>query len=125
MAAAEEAGRYVAPTVYAHAPGRREISRSEAVRDGWPLFQLSDADYRQLTGEVLSAIVTVDRNAGHILGVRFLSGSPEPVPTNAFSPTLTRAGDDHGCRLGVHLSASVAPTASCGWVSAWPTMSST
>jgi hypothetical protein len=35
-------------------------------------FKLSDADYRQLAGEDLSAIVTVDRGSGHILGVRLL-----------------------------------------------------
>jgi len=43
------------------------------VRDGWLRFKLSDADYRQLSGEGLSAIVTVDRKAaGCILGVKFL-----------------------------------------------------
>jgi hypothetical protein len=30
----EEAGRYRS-TVWAHGPGRREIARGEAVRDGW------------------------------------------------------------------------------------------
>jgi hypothetical protein len=93
MAAAEEAGRYDAPTVYAHAPGRCEISRGEAVRDGWLRFQLSDADYRQLTGEGLSAIVTVDHNAGDHSGCQVPQRfACEPVLTNAFSPTLTRAG---------------------------------
>jgi hypothetical protein len=66
---AEEAGRYGAPPVYAHAPGRRDIGRGEAVRGGWLRFQLSDADYRQLVGS--SAIVTVDRQAGQILSVKF------------------------------------------------------
>jgi hypothetical protein len=47
MLAAEESGRYWgAPSVYAHAPDRREIARGEPVRDGWLRFQLSDADYR-------------------------------------------------------------------------------
>src|SRR5829696_4900164 len=48
MLAAEEAGRYwAAPTVYAHAPGRRDIARGEPVRDGWLRFKLNDADYRR------------------------------------------------------------------------------
>jgi hypothetical protein len=43
------------------------------VRDGWLRFQLSDADYRKLVNTPdLSAIVTVDREAGRILGVKFL-----------------------------------------------------
>ena len=41
------------------------------VRDGWLRFKLSDADYLQLAGEGLSAIVTVDREAAQILGVKF------------------------------------------------------
>jgi hypothetical protein len=73
MAAAEETGRYWgAPAVSAHAPGRRNLARGEPVRDGWLRFQLSDADYRQLAGEDLGGIVTVDRQAGQILGVKFL-----------------------------------------------------
>jgi hypothetical protein len=72
MMAAEEAGRY-ALTVWAHAPGRREIARGEPVRDGWLRFKLSDADYRRLVGTPdLAAIVTVDLQAGQILGVKFL-----------------------------------------------------
>jgi hypothetical protein len=73
MLQAEETGPYyAAPTVWAHAPGRREIVRGEPVRDGWLRFKLNDADYRQLSGrQNLSAIVTVDREAGTILGVRF------------------------------------------------------
>jgi hypothetical protein len=51
--------------------GRRDVGRGEAVRDGWVRFKLADADYRQLAGEG-SAIVTVDRATGHILGVKFL-----------------------------------------------------
>jgi hypothetical protein len=75
MAAAEEAGRYwAAPTVYAHAPGRREVAPGEPVRHGWLRFQLSDADYRRLAGAPgLAAIVTVDRQAGQILSVKFLT----------------------------------------------------
>jgi hypothetical protein len=77
MVAAEEAGRYGARSVWAHAPGRREIARGEPVRDGWLRFQLSDADYRKLVNTPdLSAIVTVDREAGRILGVKFLGRRP-------------------------------------------------
>jgi hypothetical protein len=72
MMQAEEAGRYGAWSVWAHAPGRRDIARGEPVLDGWLRFKVSDADYRQLAGESLSAIVTVDRHAGQILGVKFL-----------------------------------------------------
>jgi hypothetical protein len=39
-------------------------------------FKLSDADYRQLPGEGLSAIVTVDRQAAQILGVKLLGRRP-------------------------------------------------
>jgi hypothetical protein len=74
MMAAEDAGRYyAAPIVWAHAPGRREMARGEPVCDGWLRFKLSDADYRRLSSTPeLAAIVTVDRQAGRILGVRFL-----------------------------------------------------
>jgi hypothetical protein len=72
MMQAEEAGRYGSQTVYAHAPGRRELARGQPVRDSWLRFKLNDADYRALSGEGLSAIVTVDRKAGCILGVKFL-----------------------------------------------------
>jgi hypothetical protein len=61
-------------TVWASGAGRYEIARGEPVRDGWLRFKLSDADYRQLAGESLSAIVTVDREAGRILGVKFRGG---------------------------------------------------
>jgi hypothetical protein len=73
LAAAAESGRYwdAPPTVWAHGAGRREIARGVPVRDGWLRFKLSDADYRQLAGENVSAIVTVDQNAAQILGVRF------------------------------------------------------
>jgi hypothetical protein len=71
MMLAEESGRYGARSVWAHAPGRRDIARGEPLRDGWLRFKVDDATYRQLAGEGLSAIVTVDREAGHILGVRF------------------------------------------------------
>jgi hypothetical protein len=70
--AAEEAGRYDARSVWAHAPGRRQLVRGVPVRDGWLRFQLSDADYRKLVNTPdLSAIVTVDKEASRILGVRF------------------------------------------------------
>lgn len=58
--AAQESGRYWgAPQVYAHGPGRREIAKGEPVCDGWIRFRLSDADYRQLAGEGLSAVVVL------------------------------------------------------------------
>jgi hypothetical protein len=79
MAAAEEAGRYWgAPSVYAHAPDRREIARGEPVRDGWLRFQLSDADYQQLAGDPdVNAIAVVDRKTSRIMGVKFLYGVSE------------------------------------------------
>jgi hypothetical protein len=79
MAAAEEAGRYWgAPSVYAHAPDRREIARGEPVRDGWLRFQLSDADYQQLAGDPdVNAIAVVDRTTSRIMGVKFLYGVSE------------------------------------------------
>jgi hypothetical protein len=73
---AEESGSYwtAPPVVSASAPGRREIARGEPVRDGWLRFKLSDADYRRLSSTPdLAAIVTVDRAAAQILGVRFLT----------------------------------------------------
>jgi len=76
LLAAEESGRYWdARDVVAHAPGRREIGRGEPVDGGWLRFTLSDSDYRQLAGEGLSAIVTVDKEAGRILGVKFRNRS--------------------------------------------------
>jgi hypothetical protein len=73
MVADEESGRYGAPTVWAHSAGRSEMARGEPVRDGWLRFKLSDADYRRLASTPdLAAIVTVDRRAGQILGVKFL-----------------------------------------------------
>jgi hypothetical protein len=50
-----------------------QASPGGPVRDGWLRFKLNDADYRQLASEGLSAIVTVDREAAQILGVRFLT----------------------------------------------------
>jgi hypothetical protein len=53
--------------------GNRDVGRGEAVRDGWLRFQVADADYRSLTRqEGVHAIVTVDRQAGTILAVRFI-----------------------------------------------------
>jgi hypothetical protein len=44
------------------------------VRDGWLRFKLPDSVYRELVSEPgLSAIVTVDREAAQIFGVRFLT----------------------------------------------------
>lgn len=72
---AEESGRYWdAPTVRASGGGRGDIARGEPVRDGWLRFKLPDPLYRELVSEPgLSAIVTVDREAAQILGVRFLT----------------------------------------------------
>jgi hypothetical protein len=50
-------------------------ARGEPVEGGWLRFKLSDSDYRELAGEGLSAIVTVDKDAGRILGVRFRNRS--------------------------------------------------
>ena len=66
----EQAGSYNEPVVWAHSPGRGQLSRGEAVRDNWLRFKLSDADYRQLAGEGASAVVVVDRGSGRIMGVR-------------------------------------------------------
>jgi hypothetical protein len=74
MMQAEESGRYGARSVWAHAPGHRDIARGEPVRDGWLQLKLSDADYLQLAGEGLSAIVT-DRQAARILGIKFIHRS--------------------------------------------------
>ena len=43
MMQAEESGRYGARSVWAHAPGRREIARGEPVRDGWLRSKVDDA----------------------------------------------------------------------------------
>jgi hypothetical protein len=51
MMQAEEAGRYGARSVWAHAPGRRDIARGEPVLDGWLRFRVDDATYRQLAGD--------------------------------------------------------------------------
>lgn len=60
--------------VGAHATGRGEIGRGEPVQDGWLRFKVNDQVYRELTTVMnLGAIVTVDREAGRILGVRFLN----------------------------------------------------
>jgi hypothetical protein len=64
-----EAGRFGEPVVYANAPGRPQLSRGEPVEGGWLRFKLSHNDYRQLVGS--SAIATVDKRSGAILGVRF------------------------------------------------------
>jgi hypothetical protein len=58
--------------VFARVAGRGEIGHGEPVRDQWLRFQLGDADYRALAHEGVSAICTVDRQAGTILSVRFL-----------------------------------------------------
>jgi hypothetical protein len=58
------------PPVFARVAGRGEIGHGEPVRDQWLRFQLYDADYRALAREGVSAICTVDRQRGVILGVR-------------------------------------------------------
>jgi hypothetical protein len=58
--------------VYARVAGRGEVGRGEAVRDGWLRFALADDVYRQLAREGVSAIITVDKQAGTILSVRFI-----------------------------------------------------
>jgi hypothetical protein len=45
------------------------------VDDGWLRFKLDDSTYRDLAGDGMSAIVTVDKDAGRILGVRFRNRS--------------------------------------------------
>jgi hypothetical protein len=68
----EDAGVSGPPAVYARVAGRGEVGRGEPVRDGWLRFQVDDADYRALAREGVSAIITVDKQVGHILSVRFL-----------------------------------------------------
>jgi hypothetical protein len=64
---------YATPAVYARVAGKGEVGRrGEAVRDGWLRFQLDDADYRALAREGVSAILTVDKQVGTILAVRFI-----------------------------------------------------
>ena len=64
-------------TVYASGGGRYQVARGEPVRDGWLRFSFrDDAAYKDLaSAPELAAIVTVDREAGRILGVRFLGRS--------------------------------------------------
>jgi hypothetical protein len=71
---AEQSGRYGAPLVWAHGPGRRKIARGLPAGDGTLLFRLKRGDpvYRELVitpGQ--SATVVVDRETSRILGVRF------------------------------------------------------
>ena len=70
--AALEMDAYRERAVYAHARGRGEVGRGVAVQDGWLRFQVGDRVYRELTSRPLSAIATVDQQAGRILGVKFL-----------------------------------------------------
>src|SRR5215217_9759639 len=72
--AAVKSGRYSeAPSVYASGAGR-EGPRGEPVRDGWLRFTIRDERaYQELTSAPeLGAIVTVDKDSGRILAVRFL-----------------------------------------------------
>jgi len=66
-------GNY-ARDVWASGAGRREIARGKPAADGSLRFKFErgDATYRDLVSTPwLSAIVTVDKSAGSILGVRF------------------------------------------------------
>jgi hypothetical protein len=71
---AEEAGRYGAPLVWAHGPGRREIARGQPGEDGSLRFRFErgDPSYRQLVSTPgLAATVVVDRATSRIMNVRF------------------------------------------------------
>jgi hypothetical protein len=71
---AEQSGRYGAPIVWAHGPGRREIARGQPGEDGSLRFQFRRGDpaYKQLVCKPgLAAVVVVDREASRIMGVRF------------------------------------------------------
>jgi hypothetical protein len=60
--------------VYASGGGGYQVARGEPVRGGWLRFRFRPADpvYQRLSAAAdLSALVTVDRSAGRILGVRF------------------------------------------------------
>ena len=52
--------------------GNRDVAKGEAVRDGWLRFELPAADYRVLAREGVQGLVTVDRQSGAILAVRFI-----------------------------------------------------
>jgi hypothetical protein len=71
---AEQSGRYGAPIVWAHGPGRREIARGRPAGDGTLRFRFRPGDpvYRELVSTPgLSAIVTLDRATSRIMRVRF------------------------------------------------------
>ena len=61
-----------APVVYGRVAGRGDVGVGVAVRDQWVKFQVDDATYRALARDGVQAICTVDRQAGTILGVRFI-----------------------------------------------------
>jgi hypothetical protein len=68
----ENASVYGPRTVYARM-GNRDVGRGEAVRDGWLRFQLAIDDYQRLARqEGVHAILTVDKQVGVILAVRFI-----------------------------------------------------
>lgn len=63
-----------APSVWAHAPGRRQIAYAQPGGDGTLKFRFAPGNpaYRELVSTPgLRALVTVDRSAGAILGVKF------------------------------------------------------
>jgi hypothetical protein len=61
------------PGVPAHTPSRRDVARGAPALDGSLRFRfpLRDPAYKELVGKPISAIVTVDRASGQILGVKF------------------------------------------------------
>ena len=64
---------YTPPGVPAHTPSRRDVARGVPALDGSLRFHfpLRDPAYKELVGKPISAIVTVDRASGQILGVKF------------------------------------------------------
>ena len=73
LAIMEDAGSFNGPrAVYARL-GNRDVGRGEAVWDGWLRFQLAIDDYQRLARqEGVHAILTVDKQTGAILAVRFI-----------------------------------------------------
>ena len=61
------------PTVWAHTPSRREAAQGAIDLDGSLRFHfpLRDPAYKELVGKPISAIVTIDKRSGTILGVKF------------------------------------------------------
>ena len=71
LVAAQVTGDY---RVYLNAPPEVRANGGacgEPLQGGWMRFKVDDATYRQLAGDGLSAIVTVDQAQPRILGVKF------------------------------------------------------